>query len=661
MHEAPVILRGENHRLAGFLSITFITGCPTDSAPDPTTVLEFECNVTKMFEERCGGSSCHSPGESTAAGLDLTSPGVEDRVTEVPGASCMGILASPADPEGSLLYQKVAGVPTCGARMPIEGEPLTEDEQICLRDWISGLLPAIAEEDDSSDDCPGCMCQPDMVENCYDGPPQTANVGICKGGTHICGPDGMSWGACESQVVPHGENCLTPEDENCDGSTPECSDVWSLGFGDELTQSMRSIAVDSEGNVYSLGDFEGVVSFGGDPLVATQLAKADLVIAKHDHYGNPIWSQRYGDNSNQYGAKLIIDEQDNLIVLARIYGSIDFGDKKISSDGSDIAVFKLDSDGNHLWSRIYGDENPDRAERMVVDSQGDVILTGAFTTSVEFDDDVFTTSGMRDAFVLKLDGATGDHVFSRQIGDVGDDYGSGVGVDANDDIFITGRFQGSIELGQELTSTGGSDIYLAKLDPDGAVLWSTSYGGDGEDGPHDLAISPEGGDIVLLGYMSETVDFGDYPLVSAGMRDIFVAAFHANGDHHWSANYGDAVDQFTDNNEHSTWMTLELQPSGSILFGGALHGTIEIDGVELSANGDAADVFYVLLDGDDGEFLAGDRFGTTSTDVALDLTMTNTGHVVMAGRAFGTKLDFGTAGTIEFWGGGDAFIAKLPL
>jgi hypothetical protein len=610
------------------------------------------CDMPKFFEERCGGGICHSNGESTAAGLDLTSPGVEQRVSGAAGTACAGVLADPSDPEGSLLYTKVGDAPTCGTRMPLTGEPLTEDELSCMRDWISGLLPP-------SEGCQDCVCEPGVSESCYSGPTGTADVGVCRSGTHTCQTSGTAWSECEGEVGPQGEDCFTTDiDEDCDGKMPECSEAWSLGFGNDLTQVTRSVAVDANGNVYAFGDFEGVVSYGGEPLVADG-SKADLVLSKYDMYGNPIWSLRAGDSSNQYGAKMIVDDDGNLILLARIYGSVDFGGGALSSEGAgDILVVKLDGDGQHIWSRVFGDKDPDRAERVVVDAQGDVLLTGTFTSTIDFGGGMLTTAGLRDAFVVELDGATGEHVFSLQIGGPGDDYGFGIDLDGDGNIVIGGRFQDTIEIGQQLSSNGGTDIYLAKLDAFGVAQWSDSYGGNGDDELHDLSVQANG-DIVVLGGMSESVDFGGGDLVSEGLRDIFVATYDGQGNHVWSSRYGDMNDQFSAAWELNSWLTLALEPSGTIHIGGSLVGEVEFGGPTLESKGMNPDVWHVRLTSD-GSYIGGSRHGQSTSDLGLDIAVTESGHVILGGRMQSTKLEFGAAGSVEGQGGGDGFLAKLP-
>jgi hypothetical protein len=631
-----------------------LTGCnETPEIEPPPAEDDLQCDIPKLFEDHCGGGICHSDGESTAAGLDLTSPGVEQRVSNVAGAGCMGILADPANPEGSLLYTKVSDAPTCGTRMPLNGDPLTEDQLSCMRDWISGLLPP------ENSDCEGCVCEPGLSESCYSGPSETADVGICRSGTHTCQTSGLGWSPCEGEVGPSGENCLTTDiDENCDGAMPECSEFWSVGFGNELTQATRSVGLDADGNVYAFGDFEGTVVYGDEPLTATE-GKADLVVSKHDVYGNPLWSLRAGDSSNQYGAKMIVDGDGNLILLGRIYGSVDFGGGPRSSKGAgDLLVVKLDGEGQHVWSRVFGSADPERAERVVVDAQGDVLLTGTFTTTIDFGDGTFNSAGMRDAFVVELDGATGEHVFSRQIGGPGDDYGFGIDLDGNGNIVIGGRFQDTIEIDGALSSEGGKDIYLAKLDPSGVPQWSRSFGGVEDDELHDLRVQANG-DIVMLGSMAGTVDFGGGNLVSAGLRDIFVATVDGQGNHIWSSSHGDVQDQFTSSFELNSWLTLALEPNGTIHIGGSLIGTVEFGGQQLSSSGMNSDAWHVRL-GPDGSFLGGSRYGSSFTDIVLDIVVNDAGHVVIGGRTHSTKLDLGVAGIVHTVGGGDGFIAKLP-
>ena len=92
----------------------------------------------EILAMKCAGSSCHG-GTMPALGLDLVADGVAARLVGVPAVECKGPLADPADPEGSILYQKVAGT-TCGTRMPL-GSPLDDAEIACVKEWIAAQTP----------------------------------------------------------------------------------------------------------------------------------------------------------------------------------------------------------------------------------------------------------------------------------------------------------------------------------------------------------------------------------------------------------------------------------------------------------------------------------------------------------------------------------------
>jgi hypothetical protein len=92
--------------------------------------------VTRIFVPSCGGTGCHG---STGAqqDLDLVSNGVRERVVGVTGTGCLSTLADPANPEASLLYQKLSPTPPCGSPMPLARPALSEEDTACVLAWIA--------------------------------------------------------------------------------------------------------------------------------------------------------------------------------------------------------------------------------------------------------------------------------------------------------------------------------------------------------------------------------------------------------------------------------------------------------------------------------------------------------------------------------------------
>jgi hypothetical protein len=77
--------------------------------------------------------------------------------------------------------------------------------------------------------CVEGMCQPGLVEPCYNGAEDTVGIGPCIGGTRTCGPSGV-WSKCEGEVVPVAENCSDAIDNNCNGMVDEDADLDADGF-----------------------------------------------------------------------------------------------------------------------------------------------------------------------------------------------------------------------------------------------------------------------------------------------------------------------------------------------------------------------------------------------------------------------------------------------
>jgi hypothetical protein len=92
--------------------------------------------VTRIFAPSCGGTGCHS-AVAPQQDLDLVSPGVAARVVGIPAKACVQTLADPAHPEQSLLYQKLAIKPPCGAQMPLARPALSSADVACVLSWIA--------------------------------------------------------------------------------------------------------------------------------------------------------------------------------------------------------------------------------------------------------------------------------------------------------------------------------------------------------------------------------------------------------------------------------------------------------------------------------------------------------------------------------------------
>lgn len=360
--------------------------------------------------------------------------------------------------------------------------------------------------------------------------------------------------------------------------------LWSKTFGHgQFGISIgHSVATDGSGNVFITGYLSGTADFGGGTLASE--GSSDIFVAAFDDTGNHLWSKRFGDANMQVGLSVAADGSGDIIVTGYFHGTADFGGGLLTSAGAaDIFVAKFDSNGNHLWSRRFGDGDDQSARSIAAEGSGDIVVTGHFNGTTDFGGGPLTSAGGYDIFLAKFD-SDGNHLWSRSFGDADSQFGVSVVRDGFGNIIVTGYFNGTTDFGGgPLTSAGGYDVFVARLDPHGNHLWSRSFGdGDSQFGASIAADNL--GDIIVTGRFRGTTDFGGGPLASAGEYDIFVAKIDANGTHVWSQSFGDGNIQ--------SGRAVAADGSGGIVVTGEFLGTVDFgDGTLSSARADWYDIF----------------------------------------------------------------------
>lgn len=303
--------------------------------------------------------------------------------------------------------------------------------------------------------------------------------------------------------------------------------LWSKRFGGQYDQFSESVALDKNGNILVIGSNEGTIDFGGGPITnptAGILGGSSVFVAKFNSSGDHLWSKGFGNGEIQYGISIVADSANNVFILADGGGTFNFGGGVLTSNGGDIFIAKFDADGNHLWSRQFGNASMELGSRLAVDAFGNIFVLAQSDGSINFGGGNLTAAGAPDIFVAKLD-TNGNHVWSRRFGHPGGGAtGVGLDVDLENNVFVTGRFLGQIDFGGgPLISAGKRDLFVAKLSPKGTHLWSRRFG-DAEDQYATGTVFADG--LVITGYFAGSLDFGLGPLVSAGGTDVFVAKLY---------------------------------------------------------------------------------------------------------------------------------------
>lgn len=415
----------------------------------------------------------------------------------------------------------------------------------------------------------------------------------------------------------------------------DCS-MWAERFGDDDEQYAAGVAITDDDQIVILSNASGTIDFGAGPIKSA--GSNDIFVTRLDAGGAHLWTTHFRGTGADYGNAIALDPAGNILVAGAFESVLDLGGKKLTSAGDkDLFVAKLSPDGDVLWANRYGDLYGQTAAGIASDSTGAVLVTGCFAGDVTVGATVLQSPASNDAFVMKL-GPDGSPRWAFAAGDAASlDCGFRVAADASDNVLVTGGFGGSVIFEQAHFSAGKTDIFLAKLDPDGQPIWSHRYGGLEDDFPGGLLVAPSGR-IVLAGSYQGAVDFGGSLLLTAKYGfDPFVLSIDSTGSTVWNRGLGGGEQ------EHLLAATLDRE--GNIL----VAGTSGPDPNNVDA--------YAAKIGQKGEVLWSHIWEASDSQEATGIAVDGSDDTVLVGRVAGTLQISGF--TLESAGAHDVLVAKL--
>jgi Beta-propeller repeat/Dockerin type I domain len=460
------------------------------------------------------------------------------------------------------------------------------------------------------------------------------------------------------------------EDRTCPSSFG-----YVMSLGGSGNDEGIGIAVDAAGNTYVTGAFQGTVDFDPGPGVfnLTSAGGYDAFVAKYDNAGNFVWARGMGGSSSDAGLGIAVDGAGNVYTTGYFLGTADFDPSPgvfnfTSAGSSDAFVSKLDSAGNFVWARQFGGPHGEAGQRITVDGADNVYTTGYFDAdsglgTVDFDPGPgvynLTSVGDHNTFVSKLDSA-GNFVWARAL-DSSTDDGQSIAVDGAGNVYTTGNFTGTADFDPgpgvfNLTSAGGSDVFVWKLDSAGNFVWARQLGGSSFDGSYGLALDGAG-NVYTTGYFNGTADFdpgaGVFNLTSAGNNDAFVSKLDSAGNFVWARAMGGSGTDVGNG--------IAVDGTGAVSTIGYFNGTADFDpgaGVFNLTSAGSDDVFVSTLD-NAGNFISARALGGSNSDIGQGIAVDGAGNAYATG--YTTSNNF--PATYPFLpanaGGLDVFVAKI--
>ncbi|MEW6467919.1 MAG: T9SS type A sorting domain-containing protein [Bacteroidota bacterium] len=451
--------------------------------------------------------------------------------------------------------------------------------------------------------------------------------------------------------------------------------VWVKTYGGNSLDNATRTVTDAAGNVYTIGLFMGTSDLdpGTGTFNVTAAGNWDIYVQKLSSSGSFIWAKAFGGTSSESASSIAVDASGNIYLCGYFQGAVDFdpgaASVYISATGNNNAFLeKLDASGNFVWVKTFSSSiGGELGAALGLDAAGNIYFTGQYWLTVDFDPGSgvanLNSAGMGDVFITKFTPA-GNLVWAKSAGGPGQDAVNDMEVSSTGKLYLVGNFDagGDFDPGpgvSTLSTQGGKDIFIFKLDSTGAFVWAGSMGSNLNDEGNSLDIDPFE-NVYSIGVFRDTVDFdpgsGVSNAISQGSEDIFVQKLNSSGALVWAKTFGGTGVE--------VGYGISADMNGNVYTTGEFDAPGDYDPgpgtVTLTPMG-GADAFIQRLD-NSGNYVWAYGLGGNATDFGYAAHADQSGNVFFSGSFLGTvDFDPGPGTSSQTAGGtfGNAFIQKL--
>ncbi|MBL7974480.1 MAG: hypothetical protein JNJ85_06185, partial [Candidatus Kapabacteria bacterium] len=345
--------------------------------------------------------------------------------------------------------------------------------------------------------------------------------------------------------------------------------VWAFKVGTNMARG-QSLILDASGNAVVTGYFTGTQNFnpsGTNSLSGTH----EAFVAKYSSTGAYLWAFKLGNSVGTFssetdeGTSLAIDGSSNIYVGGSFLNTIDF-DPSTSVTNLYNPNFVADSARNGFHAKytsagalvncasiggITALPPNEFQSYHATDASGNIYYAGNFTIPVDVDPSNGVTNTTTNSYYipemfLAKYSSTGTLLWQKSIGGTGVDQVLALTLDGSGNPIMAGWFASTVDFDPsastlQLTSSGNQDIFFAKYDSNGNVIWAKKVGGTSNEIVNDITLDLSG-NIFLTGNFQGTADFNPNPSVTnnltASAQDIYLAKYTSSGDYVWAFRLG---------------------------------------------------------------------------------------------------------------------------
>jgi hypothetical protein len=323
---------------------------------------------------------------------------------------------------------------------------------------------------------------------------------------------------------------------------------WSTFYGGFGEDAVNGIDVDTDGNIYITGytsSSNAMAHLGYHN--SYQGGFFDAYVAKLSPAGNRIWGTYFGGNKGDYGTELVIDKNNKIYVtgftFSNNFETTPGVHQEALGNNYDAFLFKLNDNGTLIWSTLFGGGSYDYARGIAIDTLGDVYISGSTSSSMAIADGGWQNekNAGNDEFLAKFS-PSGLRIWATYMGGEADDYSRAVGVDLDNNVYLVGYTESTTGIafsGFDNTWSGNYDCTLTKYNAAGELIWSTYFGGNGDDNANGIDFDSNNNVYIAIqtGTNLGLAHLG-YRGSNAGGQDAMLAKFNPDGDRLWSTYYG---------------------------------------------------------------------------------------------------------------------------
>lgn len=346
---------------------------------------------------------------------------------------------------------------------------------------------------------------------------------------------------------------------------------------------------------------------------------SDFWVVKLNQDGQILWQRTIGgDQPDRLDAICITPDNGYLLGGSSVSGIS--GDKTVASKGGgDFWIVKLNSEGDIEWQKAIGGSSNELLSALEPTPDGGYIM-GGYSISEISGDKTEGCRGMIDFWVVKID-SNGDIEWDKTLGGEGPDWAHSVAPAEDGGYFVAGFSASGISGDKtEALWAENNDYWVVKLDAAGAIEWQKALGGTGTDTPQSIVATQDGG--CLVGGSSASGISGNKTEDKNGTSDFWIVKLTGSGSIDWQQTIGGSSSE--------TLNKIISAPGGGFLLAGRSSSPISGDKTEASRG--EADFWLVRID-EIGNITGQATLGGSASDTAQAVTYSADGKIVVGGNS----------------------------